>query len=148
MIGSWFIWALIGVGCIGLEMLIPGFVIFFFGLGALATALCTLIPFVGAAVWLQIMLFVLFSIVSLVLMRKKFAKIFEGTVFNGASGTSPEDGVGEVVDVVDAIEPPAEGRIRFRGTTWKARTTGESIAAGSHARIVARDNVTYIVEKS
>ena len=49
MIGSWFIWALIGVGCIGLEMLIPGFVIFFFGLGALATALCTLIPFVGAA---------------------------------------------------------------------------------------------------
>ena len=78
MYQPWLIWAIVGVVCIGLEMLLPGFVIFFFGLGALATALFSLIPLVTALVWLQILLFVIFSVVSLIVLRRRFAKIFAG----------------------------------------------------------------------
>lgn len=149
MYDPWFYWALAGIACIGMEMLMPGFVIFFFGMGALATALCTLIPFVGGALWFQIVLFVAFSIVSLVFLRKKFAKVFAGTVFDSRKGSATqEDGVGEIVDMTESIEPPADGRIRFRGTTWKARSVSGAISAGEHVRIVSRENVTYIVEKA
>lgn len=149
MYEPWFYWAVAGIACIGLEMLLPGFVIFFFGAGALATALCTLVPFIGDALWLQIVLFIAFSIVSLIFFRKKFAKIFAGTVFDSRKGsTAPEDGVGEIVEVSESIEPPADGRIRFRGTTWKARCETGRIKSGEHVRIVSRENMTYIVEKA
>lgn len=151
MYDPWFVWALVGVSCIGLEMLLPGFVIFFFGMGALATALCSLMPPVAGALWLQIILFVFFSILSLVLLRRRFTRIFEGTVFNPSRVSGEEEGTGEMAEVVELIGPAREGRIRFRGTTWKARcATGEfapgEFAPGSMVKIVERDGMTYVVK--
>lgn len=146
MQNGWITWAVIGIACIGLEMLMPGFVIFFFGLGALATAVLTLIPPVGSQVWLQILLFSALSVLSLVFLRRRFTRIFEGTLFIPGKSASAEDGAGETCEVVETISAVKEGRIRFRGTTWNARSSDAEIVAGSRARVVARDGMTYTVE--
>lgn len=145
MYDPWFVWAVVGVSCIGLEMLLPGFVIFFFGMGAIVTALCSLLDPVANALWLQIVLFVVFSIMSLVFLRKRFTRIFEGTVFNPSKASGEEEGTGESAEVVEEIKAGRDGRIRFRGTTWKARSDGGDFPAGSMVRIVSRDGMTYII---
>ncbi len=145
---SWFVWALIGVACIGLEMMMPGFVIFFFGMGALFTALTCLIPEVSAQLWLQVLIFIVTSIFSLVILRRRFSKIFEGTVFNPGKSTAEEDGAGQTAEVLEIVSPTRDGRIRFRGTSWKARTREGEVAPGVTVRIVARDGLTYIVEST
>ncbi len=150
MFDYWFFWAVAGVACIGLEMLIPGFVIFFFGVGALVTALCSLIPFVHDTVWLQMLLFVLFSSLSIVFLRKKFKETFYGSVFEKKDTATDEYGVGETCEVVEPVSQVVSGRIRFRGTTWTAvlaksvPDSGE-IKAGESALVCGRDGLTYII---
>ena len=146
MYEPWFVWALIGICFIGFEMLMPGFVIFFFGLGGLLTALLCLIPFFAGILWLQILFFIGFSILSLVFLRKKFSAIFAGTVFKSKTGKYEDDGIGELAEVTEAIGSNVQGRIRFRGTTWKALSNNTEISVGQKVRIVSRENVTYKVE--
>lgn len=146
MYEPWFVWAVIGIACIGMEMLMPGFVIFFFGMGALGTAVLSLIPGVGSVVWLQILFFVVLSLVSLLSLRKHFARIFAGSVFDSSKVSSEESGAGEIAEITEAVGHHREGRIRFRGTTWRAKTSGADISVGSHARIVSREGMVYVIE--
>ena len=148
MYEPWLVWALIGIGCIGIEMLMPGFVIFFFGLGGLATALCCLVPFISDQVWLQILLFVVFSVFSLVYLRKRFTRIFGGTVFDPHKGNADDEGVGGLAEVIEDIGSLKEGRIRFRGTSWKAKTGSGIFVKGDIVRIVSREDLTYIVDRA
>lgn len=148
MFDSWFMWALIGIVFIGLEMIMPGFVIFFFGMGALATALVSLIPFVSDVLWLQVLLFIVFSILSLVFLRSHFTRIFAGTVFDSKRPDTAEDGIGETAEVLEAAGPVKEGRIRFRGTSWKAVTNGEELPSGTLVRTVSRSGMTYTIERA
>ncbi|UTC65503.1 NfeD family protein [Treponema sp. OMZ 788] len=141
----WSIWLLIGVLCIGLELIIPGLVIIFFGLGAVFTSAVTLIPFVNQALWLQIILFVLFSVLSLIFLRKKFTPIFKGTVFY--SDKKSDKAGEEFADVVEIVFHNKEGRIKYKGTTWSARSMSEEIPEGSRVRVLRREGLTYIVEK-
>lgn len=145
MYQPWLIWAIVGVVCIGMEMLLPGFVIFFFGLGALLTALVSLIPFVSDATWLQVILFAVFSVISLVFLRQRFAKIFAGTVFDSRHADPEETGAGETAEVIETVSPQTDGRIRFQGTTWPARTRAGTILPGSRAIVIERNGMTYII---
>lgn len=146
MLDSWFVWALVGIACIGLEMLIPGFVIFFFGLGGLSTALFSLIPGVQDLVWLQIVFFIVISVLSLVFLRKHFSRIFVGTVFYTPTRSLSTDPAGTLVEVIETVSPLKEGRVRYNGTTWKARSHTKTLEAGSMARIVVQEGLTIIIE--
>jgi len=146
MYQPWFVWSLIGLACIGLEMLMPGFVIFFFGIGGLATALFSLIPFVSGMLWLQVLLFVVFSTLSLVFLRKRFSRIFGGTIFDSHKGNPEEAGIGKTAEVIETVGVVTEGRIRFQGTSWKAHCREGEIAPGKTVRIVSREGMTYLVE--
>ncbi len=146
MYQPWFVWALIGLACIGLEMLMPGFVIFFFGLGGLATALFSLIPAVSGMLWLQVLIFIFFSTLSLVFLRRRFSRIFGGTIFDSHKGNPEEVGIGKTTEVIETVGTVTEGRIRFQGTSWKAHCREGEIAAGKMARIVSREGMTYLVE--
>ncbi|ULQ58461.1 NfeD family protein [Brucepastera parasyntrophica] len=146
MLDPWVYWAIIGVVCIGLEMLLPGFVIFFFGMGGIATALLSLIPFVSQWLWLQVLIFIVTSLLSLIFFRRHFKRIFSGTVFNPSKKNPEEVGAGETAEVLETVGPVQEGRIRFQGTTWSAQSSSGTIPAGSSARIVDRKGLVYIVE--
>ncbi len=142
----WSIWLLIGVVCIGLELLIPGLVIIFFGFGAILTAVFSLLPFISDIFWLQILIFLVFSIISLIFLRKKCAIVFRGTVFYSEKDTS--SGREDFAEAVENISEKKEGRIKYRGTTWSARCEDGEINSGDTVKILRREGLTYIVKKS
>ncbi len=53
----------------------------------------------------------------------------------------------QIVDVVEPIDEHSnEGRIRFQGISWQARTLEGEVPAGKQVKIKYRDNTTWIVE--
>ena len=144
--GWWSIWLLVGVICIGLELIIPGLVIIFFGFGAVFTSVFSLIPFINQALWFQIIIFVVFSILSLIFLRKKFTPIFKGTIFYPDKKSDKE--AEEFADVIATVLHNKAGRIKYQGTTWSARSISEEIPEGSMVRVLRREGLTYIVEKA
>lgn len=71
--------------------------------------------------------------------------------FGGESSSKIADEDFEAMDqIVDVIEPidheTNEGRIRFQGITWQARSMDGEIPTGTQVRIKYRDNTTWIVE--
>jgi membrane protein implicated in regulation of membrane protease activity len=137
-----FVWGLSGLILIAAEMLVPGFVIFFFGAGALLTAIvAALIAPVGASFGLQGLIWGISSVVSLIFLRRKFSKVFRGTVLN----RQREEDLGENARVTERITPENPGRVRYQGTSWKAISYTETFEAGEEVSIVQEDGLTLVV---
>ena len=140
------IWAIVGVVLIISEFFIPGFVIFFFGSGALLNALLTaIIPFLRSSILAQVLIWLGFSSLSLFVLRRYFAKIFSGRLFEGRIST---DMAGQKADVIEDISPGKPGRIRFHGTTWRAVSDTEAFRSGEKVEILKKENMTYVVTRS
>ena len=142
----WMIWLIAGALCIGLELFIPGLVIIFFGLGCVCTAVFSLLSFVNNRVWLQIVLFLIFSVLSLAFLRKKFTIIFKGTLFYLDKKLDMYSF--EFADVLETVSETKEGRIKYKGTSWNAVSTLGTIEAGSRVRVLRREGIAYVVEKA
>jgi membrane protein implicated in regulation of membrane protease activity len=57
------------------------------------------------------------------------------------------DSMGEVVVVVEEIaDDHDQGRIRFQGTTWQARSTAGQFKQGDKVQLVYRDGSIWVVE--
>jgi len=139
-----FFWALLGLLFIGGEMFIPGFVIFFFGAGALVTALLSaLFPVVSGSYILQGFIWILSTVISFGLFRKKFASIFKGTILNREN----DKDVGQKAVVIESISPEKPGRVRYQGTSWKAVSYTENFKIGEEVDIIQEDNLTFLVTK-
>jgi len=137
------IWLATGVLLLILEMVLPGFVLFFFGLGALVTFLCS---------WLfqpslneQLAIFLVSSLVSLFSLRG-----FIKRTFLGGSTVASDDhviaGGGESVIVTRTIDPPMEGKVKYSGTFWRA-LADERIEKGEAATIVSQEGLIMRVKK-
>ncbi len=142
---AWSLWLLIGVLCIGAELIIPGLVIIFFGFGAILTSVFSLIPFINNIFWLQLLVFLACSILSLVILRKKFTNIFKGSIF--CPNKESDSPVSAYAEVLEDISDKKEGRIKYNGTTWNAISTSDTIKAGERVKVVRQEGLTYIVEK-
>lgn len=71
--------------------------------------------------------------------------------FGGESSVKVADEDFEAMDqIVNVVEPindeNNEGRIRYQGISWQARSLEGDIPAGTQVRIKYRDNTTWIVE--
>ena len=141
-----FVWALLGILLIISEFFIPGFVIFFFGAGALLNGLLTvLFPALRPQFLIQIVVWLSFSGLSLFALRKYLAKIFKGRLL---SSVDDSDFAGKQAEVVKAIKPDKPGRVRFEGTTWKAVSFDETMKAGEKVEILRKESLTFVVTKS
>ncbi len=128
------IWLIIGIACFLLEMALPGFIIFFFGVGAWVTSnLCWFAPFSLNA---QLAIFLCASLFSLFALRGLIQRTFLGTTKkHTVDDTLFEPGA--KAEVIAAIEPPAEWKIQYSGSVWRA-TAKEAIARGnSHGHFQA-----------
>jgi len=125
------------------ELIIPGFVIFFFGIGALVTSL--IIFFVGIeSVPIQILIFLLSSILSLVLLRKYFSKLFKGKVDNKEE--LKDEFLGKKCLVINEIKPNSlKGKVELNGAIWEADSEF-FIERGVTVEIIGRNNITLIVK--
>ena len=135
-------WFIFGLGLFLLELVIPGFFIFFFGLGAWVTALVCLVGNPGTNV--QIVIFAVTSIISLIALRRIIQK-----KFFYSKGTQSED----VEDEFTGKEALAttdfggikNGKVEFKGTTWTAESVAE-IKEGQRVIIIEKESFKLIVE--
>ncbi len=135
-------WSLVGLLLIASEMIIPGFTIFFFGAGALLTALISLIfPWIGIGA--QTLLWAGSSVAAFVFLRKRFRSVLKGTIIYRDAGADRY--AGREAEVIDAVAPDAPGRIRFQGTSWEAISYDETIPAGEKALILRQEGMRFIV---
>jgi len=57
--------------------------------------------------------------------------------------------IGKICKVIEPInEENTNGRIRYQGTSWKATCTEGTIPAGSMVKLLYRDNLVWIVDRS
>ena len=141
-------WLIIGVMLFFLELALPGFILFFFGLAALITALVAWLTPLEIA-W-QLGIFIISSVVSLVTLRDMIQRKFFNPKNPDATEKVDEDVMsavpGDRAVVGVAIIPPAEGRIKYAGTSWRA-TADEEIQEGEIVAVVRQDNLVIHVEK-
>lgn len=137
------IWLYIGAFLMLAEIVSPGFVIFFFGLGAATVAVCKW-AFPSLSLAWQLALFSITSIFYLLVLRRYMKKLFMGDKEN-SPGLSSEY-VGRVGKVVETIRPDVPGRIELGEVQWAA-AAGERLEPGTEVKVIAQDNLTMRVEK-
>ncbi len=142
-----FFWSLLGLAAILSEFVVPEFVMFFIGLGALATAgLVAFVPAVAGSIPLQVFSWLAFSVLSMVALRKRFKSAFSGTMFDRKRRETAATGLH--AQVVEAISPNSPGRVQFQGTTWRAVSYDEELPEGARVEILKQQGMTLLVTKS
>ena len=135
-------WFFTGLVLLLAELVIPGFFIFFFGLGAWVTALICLIW--EPSVNLQIIIFGITSILSLVALRRMIQKKF--LYHNSKDSDEVEDEfTGKEAVAASDFGSEKIGKVHFKGTTWISESKSQ-IKEGQRVIIVEKDNFKLIVE--
>jgi len=133
------IWFLIGLVLIVAEFAVPGLVIIFFGLGAWAAALAVLAA--DLSLFLQIVIFLVVSITTLLLLRKRFVAAAESTP------DLTDEFVGKRAEVIQKLTRGRIGQVKFKGALWKAETASEQVLEqGDMVTIVGYESIILKVE--
>ena len=138
-------WCVAGILLVFAEAIIPGFIIFFFGLAAILVGLLMFaVP--DLSVTTALALFLALSLGLLFGCRALFPETFRGR--RSRSGQDPdEDNVtGARAFVRTPVRPGSEGRVDFRGSEWTA-VSDEDLPVGAEVEIVSRNNLTLTVRK-
>ena len=115
----WYVWLILGVLFIIAEMFTSGFVLLWFGIGALVAALLAFTGVVGLP--LQILAFLIVSVALTIASRT----IFERFLMRGSPGRELKTGVdnlpGKMGVVVESSKGVLqEGAVRVFASTWRA----------------------------
>jgi membrane protein implicated in regulation of membrane protease activity len=138
------IWVVIGLIMLIEEFVVPGLVVFFFGLGALLVGITCIS--IDLSLNAQIGLFLGSSLTMLVTLRHWSTQVFQGRrTAARVDAADTDEIIGARAKAVRVISPDAEGRVELHGTDWQA-TAEEVIPAGSAVIVVARDNLTLVVK--
>lgn len=141
------IWFLIGLALMLLEFVLPGFIVFFFGVGAWIVALVCL--FADISINVQLLLFLVASVLLLVSLRRWMRGIFVGYKKYGRSSDDDlSEFAGKRAVVIRTIDPVMGGKVEFHGTSWTAETDGdEPVEEGAAVEITGKQGLTLKVKK-
>ena len=144
--GAELMWFILGLILLLAELALPGLVIIFFGIGAWVTALAIWLGLVSSF-GVQLLTFLVSSVLSLALFRKHGKKYFQGDISGKlAPGQSLDDVKGEKAVVIAAIKPKGlDGKVEFNGTVWAAESD-VAIEKGAAVEIIERTNLTLKVK--
>lgn len=135
---SWWMWVLLGVGLLAIEIVTPGGLFaLFFGVSAILVA--GLVAVGVEAAWLQWLLFAGLGVVLLVALRRRLR--------SRGSGDPAVDGlVGELAVPQEDLAPGATGRADLRGAPWTAiNDGGTALRAGQRCRVSRAENLTIFI---
>jgi membrane protein implicated in regulation of membrane protease activity len=132
------IWFLVGVLFFVIELILPGFILFFLGVGAWCAA--AVLAVMHLHLTAQLLIFLITSLLTLVLLRSRLRSIFIGKASEEDPVSTPATGV-----VTDAIAPPADGRVKYGGSFWRA-VADEPIAEGTVVLVVEQKDLTIKVQ--
>lgn len=134
-------WLMAFIILVVMEFLTMGLTTVWFAIGALAAFFASLF---GATLWIQIILFLIISLVVLVVYRPLAVKY----VNSRRTKTNIDDLIGKEAKVVERIDNVNQiGRVVLNGMDWSARTTiGGTIEVDTIVKVVDVQGVKLIVE--
>lgn len=135
------IWFLIGLGLLILELVLPGLVVLFFGIGAWVTALACKIFDIDLN--FQILIFLVTSLLGLVLLRKYLRNRFFSRRKDEV-GEALEEFIGHKAKVISDFKN-GEGKVEIKGTPWNA-VCDEALKKGQTVVIEKKDSLTLFVK--
>ncbi|MBR0351977.1 MAG: NfeD family protein [Oscillospiraceae bacterium] len=124
------------------EAIVPGLVSIWFALGALAALICALL---GAPVWLQILCFLVVSVVTLILTKPLVRKYQTGKI----QATNADTVIGRECVVIEEVNNVlGTGAVTVDGKTWTARNQDEKSISGvgEVKKVVQIEGVKLIIE--
>jgi len=139
----WWHWLVIGLILVALEMAASGgFYVIFFGIAALAIAGLHVLDWAGP-VWVQLVLFSIISIGSLLLFLGPLMKWMQ---LDGP-GKDVDTLVGDIAVPLEDIPAGAVGRAELRGAVWSARNRDTvTIARGERCKVVDVDRLMIFLK--
>ena len=139
----WLIWVTCGVIMMLLELILPGGVIIFLGIAAITVGSLLYLEWI-TSISTSFILWFIISITLLLFLRERLSMYFGGS-FKVENIDEDLDLVGSQVQVVEDIQPYKKGRVKFRETTWVARSN-EKIKVGEKALVSERDGNELVVK--
>ncbi|KAF5035335.1 hypothetical protein SDC9_138260 [bioreactor metagenome] len=138
---SW-AWLLIIAACLAIEAFTMGLTTIWFAIGGVAA---WVVYFAGAGIEIQIVVFLLVSILCLFLTRPFFVEKLKV----GKTRTNAESLIGEYVKVVTEINNiNNEGTVKVGGQVWSARSLNDEVIAEGEMVVIKKIvGVKLIVER-
>jgi inner membrane protein len=136
---AWWIWILVGLALLAIEMVTPGG--FFAIFGGIAALLVGVLVVVGGAPsdMVQWLLFSVLSVLGVAVFRRPLRRKLklEGT------GRVVDSIAGEEAVVVEEVPPGGVGKAELRGTTWAARSASAvAVPPGRRCRVERVEGLT------
>jgi membrane protein implicated in regulation of membrane protease activity len=139
-------WAVLGLLLIFAELLVPGLILVFLGLGAWVTGVALALGWIqGLTATLTI--FFMSSVVFVLGLRSLVSRFLPSERIVSETDEA-KLALHQSVEVIEAIPRAGRGRISFRGTTWLARFpegSEDSAVPGEKVEIFGQDDLTWIV---
>ena len=129
---DWWIWTLIGFFFLALEFVSTTMHSAFFAAGSFLVAILVA-SHVGGPLWVQLLTFTLFSLVTLLLIRPYVVHKLKLSVTK-----TVDTMVGEQAVLMDDVPPSGLGKAEMRGSTWNARNIGETLLSRGQRATVER----------
>ena len=139
---EWWMWFVMGLALLMLEMATPGgFYFIFFGASAFVVGMLDLIGVTDSA-WFEWMLFSIFAAGATTLFRQKMLNRFGPRMPSGEVDTL----IGEVATTLEGIQPGAVGKAELRGSSWNAFNAGNrQLERGQRCRVERVDGLTLFI---
>jgi membrane protein implicated in regulation of membrane protease activity len=119
MIRAWVIWLIIAALFGVAEVLTPGFVLLWFGVGALAASIMALLGVESLAA--QIVVFLIVSVALVIASRTIFERFWTRPSGSTKLRSGAETMIGQIGEVVESSRGPLnEGAVKVYGSVWTA----------------------------
>ena len=141
------LWLGSGIFLMAIEFLVPGLVMVFVGLGSLTVVFGMHFGYIDGILQ-QFITFFISSIIYLLTLRFLVLR-FVPADNRKENIDEDEEVMGSIVEIVADINSGESGRVEHSGSTWQARAEGnQTILKGEQVKIIGRDNITWIVQKT
>lgn len=138
----WQMWAVIAVVCLILELTAGDFFIICFSIGAVFAAIMAA---VGGGIYLQLLMFAVFTLISLFWFRPFAQRYLHKGEDNRVSNADAL--LGRQGRVVETVKADGFGRVQIDGDIWKAVTNEtQDIPEGANVRVIGRESTIITVE--
>lgn len=139
---DWAIWAIFALVSFILEMSSGDFYVTCCGIGSL----CALVASFFVPMWGQVIVFAVFSVISIFLLRPLLLAWLNAKCDNRASNADAI--IGRTGFVSETIVAGGYGRVKLDGDDWKAETDlTDDLPIGTKVRIVGRNSLIVKVER-
>ena len=128
-----------------MELMAPGFIVFFFGMSACTVGICRFIFGEAFTLTWQISAFSAFSVLYIVLLRRLVKGVFVGDKSVGGEQLEGGGLAGRIGRVTEPIGEGLPGRVIVGDAEWSA-VADSPIPAGTDVKVVSQKNLTIKVE--